>query len=415
MSYIGNQPTTASFPFDQFSGNGSTTAFTLSYSPASTTSLMVSISGVVQNPNTYTLSGLTLTFSAAPPTGTNNIGVLYLGMPATVGGGASTPAAVSDQANTSTGYFDIPAGTTAQRPSSCTTGGMRHNTTLGYPEWFDGTTWWPFSESATYAVEYLVVGGGGGGGQQGGGGGAGGFRAGSNFPITLGTSYTVTVGGGGAANAVGVASVFSTISSAGGGNGGRASGGSINGANGGSGGGAAVTSSTASGGTGNTPATSPSQGNNGGANATTSGYGGGGGGGANATTGTGATGTTTKGGDGGAGALSSITGTSTAYAGGGGAGLFVAGTPGAGGAGGGGAGAVTTGNASSGSPNYGGGGGGNGASTGTVGAGGSGVVILKYLATFTLNAGAGLTVNTVTSGAYKISTFTIGSDTISFT
>jgi hypothetical protein len=34
MSYIGNVPTTAAFPFDQFSGNGSTTAFTLSYAPA---------------------------------------------------------------------------------------------------------------------------------------------------------------------------------------------------------------------------------------------------------------------------------------------------------------------------------------------------------------------------------------------
>jgi hypothetical protein len=85
MSYIGAQPTTASFPFDQFSGNGSTTAFTLSYAPANTTSIIVSISGVVQNPNTYTVSGVTLTFSPAPPTGTNNIGVLYLGLPVQVG------------------------------------------------------------------------------------------------------------------------------------------------------------------------------------------------------------------------------------------------------------------------------------------------------------------------------------------
>jgi hypothetical protein len=83
MSYIGQAPTSAAFPFDQFSGNGATTAFTMSYAPASTTSMVVSISGVVQNPNTYGISGLTLTFSAAPPTGTNNIAVLYLGIPAT--------------------------------------------------------------------------------------------------------------------------------------------------------------------------------------------------------------------------------------------------------------------------------------------------------------------------------------------
>jgi hypothetical protein len=41
---------------------------------------------------------------------------------------APTPAAVSDQANSSTGYFDLPAGTQAQRPGSPGTGMMRHNT-----------------------------------------------------------------------------------------------------------------------------------------------------------------------------------------------------------------------------------------------------------------------------------------------
>jgi hypothetical protein len=81
MSYIGAEPTTAAFPFDQFSGNGSTTAFTLSYAPAGATSIIVSISGVVQNPNTYSVSGTTLTFTPAPPTGTSNIAVLYLGLP----------------------------------------------------------------------------------------------------------------------------------------------------------------------------------------------------------------------------------------------------------------------------------------------------------------------------------------------
>ena len=81
MSYIGAQPTTASFPFDQFSGTGSTTAFTLTYAPASTSAIIVSVSGVVQNPNTYSVSSTTLTFSGAPPTGTGNITVLFLGLP----------------------------------------------------------------------------------------------------------------------------------------------------------------------------------------------------------------------------------------------------------------------------------------------------------------------------------------------
>ena len=111
MSYIGAQPTTAAFPFDQFSGNGTTTAFTMSYAPASTTSMVVSISGVVQNPNTYSIVGLTLTFSAAPPTGTNNIGVLYLGIPAT---SVSTP---GNTAYLSSTEFTATAGQTTFSPS----------------------------------------------------------------------------------------------------------------------------------------------------------------------------------------------------------------------------------------------------------------------------------------------------------
>ena len=46
-----------------------------------------------------------------------------------------TPTAVSDQSNTSTGYFDFPAGTTAQRPTGAT-GMQRYNTTLNsYENW----------------------------------------------------------------------------------------------------------------------------------------------------------------------------------------------------------------------------------------------------------------------------------------
>jgi hypothetical protein len=37
---------------------------------------------VVQDPSTYSVIGTTLTFSAAPPSGTNNISVRYLGIPA---------------------------------------------------------------------------------------------------------------------------------------------------------------------------------------------------------------------------------------------------------------------------------------------------------------------------------------------
>jgi len=82
MSYIGAQPTTAAFVTDTFSANGSGTVFTLSVAPANTNSILVAVSGVLQDPSTYSVSGTTLTFSAAPPAGTGNISVRFLGIPA---------------------------------------------------------------------------------------------------------------------------------------------------------------------------------------------------------------------------------------------------------------------------------------------------------------------------------------------
>ena len=82
MSYIGNQPTSVAFLTDTFSGTGLATAFTMQVAPATTSSILVAVTGVVQDPSTYSVVGTTLTFSQAPPTGTNNISVRYLGIPA---------------------------------------------------------------------------------------------------------------------------------------------------------------------------------------------------------------------------------------------------------------------------------------------------------------------------------------------
>ena len=82
VSYIGNTPFTAAFLTDTFSGTGSQTAFTMTVAPANTSSILVVVSGVTQDPSTYSVSGTTLTFSAAPPSGTSNISVRYLGIPA---------------------------------------------------------------------------------------------------------------------------------------------------------------------------------------------------------------------------------------------------------------------------------------------------------------------------------------------
>jgi hypothetical protein len=78
--YIGNTPLYQSFVTDAFSGDGSTTAFTMTVAPANTPSVLIAISGVVQDPTTYTVSGTTLTFTGAPPSGTSNISVRYLGL-----------------------------------------------------------------------------------------------------------------------------------------------------------------------------------------------------------------------------------------------------------------------------------------------------------------------------------------------
>jgi hypothetical protein len=83
MPYIGNPIYQSAFVVDQFSGNGSTTAFTMSVAPAGVTNVLVAVSGVLQDPSTYGVVGNTITFSAAPPTGTGNISCRYLGVPVT--------------------------------------------------------------------------------------------------------------------------------------------------------------------------------------------------------------------------------------------------------------------------------------------------------------------------------------------
>ena len=54
----------------------------MSVAPATSSSILVVISGVTQAPSTYSVVGTTLTFSTAPPSGTANISVRYLGIPA---------------------------------------------------------------------------------------------------------------------------------------------------------------------------------------------------------------------------------------------------------------------------------------------------------------------------------------------
>ena len=84
MAYQGNAPATVytSTTKDTFSGDGSTTAFTLSRA-ATQNAVRVVVANVIQDPGVaYTCLGATLTFTSAPPSGTNNIYVVHLGPPA---------------------------------------------------------------------------------------------------------------------------------------------------------------------------------------------------------------------------------------------------------------------------------------------------------------------------------------------
>jgi hypothetical protein len=211
-------------------------------------------------------------------------------------------------------------------------------------------------------MQVLIVAGGGGGASRG-AAGAGGVRF--NFINITPSTYSITVGNGGAANTQGQNSSFSDIISSGGGRG--------NSGNGGSGGGG---NSPTTSGSGNIPATTPPQGFDGGQSFDIFGAGGGGGGasekGYNGTSPAGGR----LGGNGGAGLPFSISGITTYYGGGGGgSGYQTSNRVGTGGIGGGGSGS-DIGNGQSGQPNTGGGGGASQNNTG--GSGGSGIVIIRY-------------------------------------
>jgi hypothetical protein len=288
---------------------------------------------------------------------------------------------------------------------------------------------------ANFNIDYLVVAGGASGANQhGGGGGAGGLRtsygstsgggasAEPTLSLTTGTSYSLTVGDGGAgvtwvganlAGNNGYDSVFNNITSIGGGGGSSYATQTIpsSGGSGGGGGSQAVGAQTGASG-------EPGQGYAGGSGFTGgTPYPGGGGGGAG---GLGGNATTGVGGNGGDGLQNDITVTTTGtgpyYAGGGGSATYGSGTPGTGGSGIGGAGKYTNSNGNPGNPQTGSGGGGTNGGF-PSGSGGSGIVVLRYptadVASYTAT---GLTPTETTDGVDTVLSFTtVGTGTITFT
>ena len=131
MSYIGSTPTTQSFiaGTDYFNGTGSAVSFTMSRAVNSVNDIEVIVNNVEQIPSGYSVSGTTLTFSAAPSAGTSNVYVRYLSttnlslaIPAgtsatfntvTVADGSATTPSITNDGDTNTGIFFPAADTIA--------------------------------------------------------------------------------------------------------------------------------------------------------------------------------------------------------------------------------------------------------------------------------------------------------------
>ena len=117
MPYLGNSPASnfASVTKDTFSGDGSTTAFTLSKA-ATTNGVAVFVENVRQEPTTaYSVSGTTLTFTAAPVSASgNNIYVLHHNTPASTATHPSAQDLTAANA-TLTGDVTVGSGTAADR------------------------------------------------------------------------------------------------------------------------------------------------------------------------------------------------------------------------------------------------------------------------------------------------------------
>tara|TARA_Y100000816_G_scaffold128206_1_gene90335 strand:+ start:69 stop:1667 length:1599 start_codon:yes stop_codon:yes gene_type:complete len=157
MPYIGNitgNRFVASKPATQFSGDGSTTAFTLEHSVASDEDILVSVDGVIQEPSVaYAVTnGTTLTFTGAPSNNSgNNIFVYYLFRTvATVNHPENSSLIATSGTFTATTSLGLPKGTTAQRPTPASTEGhIRYNTENKLVYYSNGTSWLKIASAET--------------------------------------------------------------------------------------------------------------------------------------------------------------------------------------------------------------------------------------------------------------------------
>lgn len=87
MAYIGRSPSYGAFEKQVLTADSSTTSFALNYTVGSTSSILVSVAGVVQEPEVaynLTSGGTQIVFSGAPTSG-DTVFVIYLGIATDVG------------------------------------------------------------------------------------------------------------------------------------------------------------------------------------------------------------------------------------------------------------------------------------------------------------------------------------------
>jgi len=87
MAYIGRTPAYGAFEKQSITADGSTTTFALDFTVGSSSSIMVSIAGVMQEPETaYSISGggTNIVFSTAPTSG-DTVFIVFLGLSRDVG------------------------------------------------------------------------------------------------------------------------------------------------------------------------------------------------------------------------------------------------------------------------------------------------------------------------------------------
>lgn len=164
----------SNFTKDTFSGDGSTTAFTLSVIPSSINNTNVFVGGVYQEKSTYSLSSQTLTFSTAPPSGVS----------------------IEVQSVTAT---------TTSSPSAGSVDRAALNLSSAFPT--PVITYYPTAGSATHTptagcrwIRFIVQAGGGGGGGSGTTPGTGGTGGTSSVTPSGGSAIISCTGGTGGGN-----------------------------------------------------------------------------------------------------------------------------------------------------------------------------------------------------------------------